>query len=67
MRLLCLSFKKAPEEKVNGFLDRCYYFSGQYNSAESFAELAKAMDEKETAFTSGSQVCSYLALPCPTL
>ena len=49
---------------MNGFLDRCYYFSGQYNSAESFAELAKAMDEKETAFTSGSQVCSCFTLPC---
>ncbi|ELR16838.1 glucose6-phosphate dehydrogenase, C-terminal domain containing protein [Acanthamoeba castellanii str. Neff] len=59
-------FKKAPEEKVNGFLDRCYYFSGQYNSAESFAELAKAMDEKESAFTSGSQPANrifYMAIP----
>jgi hypothetical protein len=44
---LCYSFKKAPEDKVNAFLDQLYYFSGQYDSAESFAGLDKVIKEKE--------------------
>jgi glucose-6-phosphate 1-dehydrogenase len=60
------SFKKVAEEKVKAFLDRCYYFSGQYDSAESFAGLAKAMEEQEAASAPESQIANrifYMAIP----
>jgi glucose-6-phosphate 1-dehydrogenase len=41
---------------VNEFLSRCHYFSGQYNSAQSFAEFEKAMKALETAAAPEYQV-----------
>jgi glucose-6-phosphate 1-dehydrogenase len=61
---LCYSFKKAPEDKVNAFLDQLYYFSGQYDSAESFAGLDKVIKEKEQKSESkvGNRIF-YMAIP----
>nr|QXV29858.1 G6PDH2 [Aquilaria sinensis] len=35
------------EEKMDQFLKRCFYHSGQYNSEEHFAELDEKLKEKE--------------------
>ncbi|KAJ6833804.1 uncharacterized protein M6B38_338905 [Iris pallida] len=36
-------------EKMDQFLRRCFYYSGQYDSKESFAELDKKLKEHELA------------------
>lgn len=35
------------EDKMEAFLKRCFYHSGQYNSEEDFEELDKKLKEKE--------------------
>lgn len=35
------------EDKMEQFLQRCFYHSGQYDSEEHFAELDEKMKEKE--------------------
>lgn len=34
-------------DKMDQFLKRCFYHSGQYNSEEDFAELNTKLKEKE--------------------
>lgn len=37
-------------DKMDQFLKRCFYHSGQYNSEEDFAELNTKLKEKEVFF-----------------
>jgi len=56
-----VGYFKGWDDKKQAFLDLCHYSSGQYNSAESFAELAKLMATKEGKLP-GHRVF-YLAIP----
>ncbi|CAI9117367.1 OLC1v1018747C1 [Oldenlandia corymbosa var. corymbosa] len=47
-------------DKMEQFLKRCYYHSGQYNSEEHFAELDSKLKEKEGA---SSNRLFYLSIP----
>ena len=38
------------EDKMDEFLKRCFYHSGQYSSEEDFAELDRKLKEKEVIF-----------------
>jgi len=61
-------FKAGYDEKKAAFLDRSFYFAGQYDSQKSFSEFNLAILEKEKTIT-GSQGANrvfYLAIP-PTL
>lgn len=61
-------FKSGHDDKKAAFLDRCFYFSGQYDSKKSFAEFDLAMKEKEGTISGaqGANRVFYLAIP-PTL
>ncbi|KAI6694532.1 hypothetical protein NL676_022242 [Syzygium grande] len=48
-------------EKMNQFLKRCFYHSGQYSSEEHFLELDKILKEKEAGRRSNRLY--YLAIP----
>ena len=46
--LLCgMTYRENCEDKMEQFLKRCFYHSGQYNSEEHFAELDSKLKEKE--------------------
>ncbi|XVF81437.1 hypothetical protein PTKIN_Ptkin15bG0154800 [Pterospermum kingtungense] len=49
------------EDKMEQFLKRCFYHSGQYNSEEHFAELDSKLKEKETGKVSNRLF--YLSTP----
>ncbi|KAL4619909.1 hypothetical protein ACB092_06G114900 [Castanea dentata] len=49
------------EDKMDQFLKRCFYHSGQYNSEEHFVELNKKMKEKEAGKLSNRLF--YLSVP----
>ncbi|XP_062009248.1 glucose-6-phosphate 1-dehydrogenase, chloroplastic-like [Rosa rugosa] len=49
------------EEKMNQFLKRCFYHSGQYSSEEHFLELDSKLREKEVGRLSNRLF--YLAIP----
>jgi len=40
-------FRENCDEKMDQFLKRCFYHSGQYGSQENFAELDKKLKEHE--------------------
>lgn len=40
-------YRENCEEKMNQFLKRCFYHSGQYSSEEHFLELDSKLREKE--------------------
>ena len=42
-----MTYRENCEDKMDRFLERCFYHSGQYNSEEHFVELNKKMKEKE--------------------
>ncbi|XP_044494694.1 glucose-6-phosphate 1-dehydrogenase, chloroplastic-like [Mangifera indica] len=49
------------DEKMEQFLKRCFYHSGQYDSEENFAELDKKLKKHE-----GGRICNrlfYLSIP----
>ncbi|KAK1396143.1 Glucose-6-phosphate 1-dehydrogenase [Heracleum sosnowskyi] len=48
-------------DKMNQFLERCFYHSGQYNSEEHFSELDKKMKVKEAGLLSNRLF--YLSIP----
>ncbi|KAK4377092.1 hypothetical protein RND71_003388 [Anisodus tanguticus] len=48
-------------EKMEQFLERCFYHSGQYNSQENFAELDKKLKEHEAGRFSNRLF--YLSIP----
>lgn len=48
-------------EKMEQFLERCFYHSGQYDSQENFAELDKKLKEHETGRFSNRLF--YLSIP----
>lgn len=48
-------------EKMDQFLERCFYHSGQYDSEENFAELDKKLKEHEGARLSNRLF--YLSIP----
>ncbi|KAG6396415.1 hypothetical protein SASPL_142565 [Salvia splendens] len=48
-------------EKMEQFLQRCFYHSGQYDSQENFAELDKALKEHEAGRVSNRLF--YLSIP----
>ncbi|VYS68372.1 unnamed protein product [Arabidopsis thaliana] len=48
-------------DKMEQFLKRCFYHSGQYNSEEDFAELNKKLKEKEAGKISNRLY--YLSIP----
>ncbi|XP_063950429.1 glucose-6-phosphate 1-dehydrogenase, chloroplastic isoform X2 [Daucus carota subsp. sativus] len=48
-------------DKMNQFLERCFYHSGQYNSEEHFSELDKKMKVKEAGLRSNRLF--YLSVP----
>jgi glucose-6-phosphate 1-dehydrogenase len=44
----CLKiFRENCSDKMEQFLKRCFYQSGQYNSEEGFSELDRKLKEKE--------------------
>jgi len=43
----CLTERENCGDKMEQFLKRCFYQSGQYNSEEGFAELDRKLKEKE--------------------
>lgn len=49
------------EDKMDRFLERCFYHSGQYNSEEHFAELNIKLKEKEAGKLSNRLF--YLSVP----
>ncbi|XWS31077.1 hypothetical protein CRYUN_Cryun23aG0046400 [Craigia yunnanensis] len=49
------------EDKMEQFLKRCFYHSGQYNSEEHFAELDSKLKEKEAGKLSNRLF--YLSIP----
>lgn len=42
-----LTFRENCEDKMDQFLKRCFYHSGQYGSEENFQELDEKLKEKE--------------------
>lgn len=40
-------YRENCDYKINEFLERCFYHSGQYSSEEHFAELDNKLMEKE--------------------
>lgn len=44
-------YRENCEEKMNQFLKRCFYHSGQYSSEEHFLELDSKLREKEVRQT----------------
>lgn len=40
-------FRENCGEKMDQFLERCFYHSGQYDSQENFMELDRKMKENE--------------------
>ncbi|XP_075485265.1 glucose-6-phosphate 1-dehydrogenase, chloroplastic-like [Primulina tabacum] len=48
-------------EKIEQFLNRCFYHSGQYDSQENFVELDKKLSEHEAG--RGSNRLFYLSIP----
>ncbi|KAA8526622.1 hypothetical protein F0562_008175 [Nyssa sinensis] len=53
--------RKNCNEKMNQFLQRCFYHSGQYSSEEHFSELDKNLKEKEAGRLSNRLF--YLSVP----
>ncbi|KAJ4730218.1 glucose-6-phosphate dehydrogenase 1 [Melia azedarach] len=53
--------KENCEDKMDQFLKRCFYHSGQYNSGEHFAELDSKLNEKEAGKLSNRLF--YLSIP----
>ncbi|KAI4326416.1 hypothetical protein MLD38_031734 [Melastoma candidum] len=49
------------EDKMNQFLERCFYCTGQYSSEEHFLELDEKLKEKEVGMLSNRLY--YLAVP----
>ncbi|KAJ8554487.1 hypothetical protein K7X08_025165 [Anisodus acutangulus] len=49
------------EDKMDHFLERCFYHSGQYNSEDDFAELDYKLKEKEDCRVSNRLF--YLSIP----
>lgn len=52
MPLLHLDFRARCGEKMEEFLKRCYYHSGQYDSQDHFTELDKKLKEHEVLMCS---------------
>lgn len=48
-----LGIRENCEEKMEQFLKRCFYHSGQYDSEQNFAELDKKLKEHEV-------ICAWL-------
>lgn len=44
------TYRANCNDKMDQFLKRCFYHSGQYNSEEHFAELNSKLEEKEVMF-----------------
>ena len=42
-------FRENCDEKMDEFLKRCFYQSGQYDSRENFAELDKKLRQHEVS------------------
>lgn len=42
-------FRENCDEKMDEFLKRCFYHSGQYDSQDNFAELDKKLKEHEVS------------------
>lgn len=60
--LTCRIDKRANcEDKMDEFLKRCFYHSGQYSSEEDFAELDRKLKEKEDGKVSNRLF--YLSIP----
>jgi len=59
-------FKPGFDERKVAFLSRCFYFSGQYNSEESFRLFHAAILEKEAQVPNKSEGANrifYMAIP----
>lgn len=46
-KLMSWNFRENCNEKMDQFLIRCFYHSGQYDSQENFAALDKKLKEHE--------------------
>lgn len=46
-KLVLWNFRENCNEKMDQFLKRCFYHSGQYDSQENFAALDKKLKEHE--------------------
>jgi glucose-6-phosphate 1-dehydrogenase len=49
-------------DKLEEFLDHCFYQAGSYNGEEDFAKLGLELDRREASFKRGNRVF-YLSLP----
>ncbi|CAN6471846.1 unnamed protein product [Victoria cruziana] len=56
-----ISKRENCSDKINQFLQRCYYHSGQYDSVDNFAGLDKKLKEHEGGSTSNRLF--YLSVP----
>ena len=46
-KFILLNFRENCSEKMDEFLKRCFYHSGQYDSQDNFAALDKKLKEHE--------------------
>lgn len=58
-------FKDGFDEQKDAFLEQCFYFPGQYNSASSFKDFDEVILEKEVAKdgSGGGNRIFYMAIP----
>jgi len=49
-----LTCRENCEDKMDQFLKRCFYHSGQYNSEDHFSELDSKLREKEVIYLPSS-------------
>lgn len=45
--LILRDYRENCDEKMDAFLKKCFYYSGQYSSEEHFLELDNKLKEKE--------------------
>ncbi|XRB16007.1 glucose-6-phosphate dehydrogenase [Pseudoscourfieldia marina] len=64
MTLLCrIDEAENCGPKMDTFLDRCHYFSGQYDSVQSFTQLGAELDAQEAMLSSTANRIFYLSVP----
>ncbi|MCP4401625.1 MAG: glucose-6-phosphate dehydrogenase [bacterium] len=56
-------FKKASDENIQGFIRRCFYVSGSYQSPELYQSLATRLAELDKQFPSVNNHLFYLSVP----
>jgi glucose-6-phosphate 1-dehydrogenase len=55
--------KAWTDSELSGFLGRCYYVSGDYQSPDLYSALSKRLDELEARHATGGNRVLYLAIP----